>query len=82
MDTSTKKQIERQLKNFTSRNFIAPSECRNADQIRFYIEELCRMIMEMKKSFNYVPAVAYVLLSQYNARQNAMVHTEFRKTYR
>jgi hypothetical protein len=76
-----RKKIETELKAFTSRNFIKPSECRNLEQIRFYVRELCLKIEELEASFNYVPGYAYTLLAQYNSRQNGILNAEFRATY-
>ncbi|MCK6618307.1 MAG: hypothetical protein L6Q51_11765 [Cyclobacteriaceae bacterium] len=77
-----KRKLELELRSFTSRNFERPSECRNLDQIRFYVQELCTKIEEYRDRFNYVPNWAYSLLAQYNAKQNFMIHTEFRNIYR
>jgi hypothetical protein len=74
-------RLEMDLKTFTSRNFEKPSECRNLDQIRFYVQELCAKIEEYQQRFNYVPSWAYGLLAQYNARQNAMINSEFKNAY-
>ena len=76
-----KKRIEIELKAFTSKNFEKPSECRNLDQIRFYVQELCIKIEELEDRFHYVPQWAYSLLAQYNSRQNTMINLEFRSTY-
>jgi hypothetical protein len=81
MSEFERKHIEIELKDFTSRNFIRPSECRNLDQIRFYIRELCVKIEDYKKRFNYVPGNAYSLLSQYNSRQNSLLYRDFIKNY-
>ena len=77
-----RKKLEMELKNFTLRNFEKPSACKNCIQIRFYVEELCNKIQEYKSRFNYVPDWAYGLLAQYNARQNDMINTEYKYTYR
>jgi hypothetical protein len=76
-----RKKLENDLKAFASRNFIKPSECRNLEQIRFYVRELCLKIEEFENRFNYVPGYAYTLLAQYNLRQNGIINTEFRATY-
>jgi len=76
-----RKKIELELKSFTSRNFERPSECRNLDQIRFYVGELCTKIQELEGKFNYAPDWAYDLLAQYNATQNGIIHRDFRSTY-
>lgn len=81
MSEYEKKTIDAEIRRFTTRNFERPSDCRNPEQIRYYIAELCQKIEECRKRFNYVPNWVYVLLAQYNARQNNMVHTEFRRSY-
>jgi len=77
MSEFEKKHIELELKSFTSKNFVRPSECRNIDQVRFYIQELCVKIEEYKRRFNYVPNTAYSLLSQYNTKQNTLLYRDF-----
>lgn len=81
MSEFERKYLETELRNFTTRNFVTPSECRNLDQIRFYIAELCVKIEEYRKRFNYVPNTAYALLSQYNSRQNSMLYSDFIRNY-
>lgn len=81
MSEYERKKVETELKTFTSRNFVRPSECRNIEQIRFYVRELCLKIEEFEGKFNYVPSSAYSLLAQYNSRQNAMIHVEFRSSH-
>lgn len=81
MSEFEKKHLERELKNFTARNFVRPSDCRNLDQIRFYIQELCAKIEDYKKRFNYVPNTAYALLSQYNSKQNTLLCRDFLMNY-
>jgi hypothetical protein len=82
MSDFEKKKLEMELKNFTSRNFERPSDCRNLDQIRFYVRELCAKIEDYERRFNYVPAWAYSLLTQYNTVQNSMIRIDFKKAYR
>ena len=76
-----RRKLDVELKQFTSRNFERPAECKNCDQIRFYVQELCTKIEEYKSRFNYVPEWAYGLLAQYNARQNDMIYVEYKNTY-
>lgn len=76
-----RKRIETDLRMFTARNFMKPSECRNLEQIRFYVRELCLKIEDLEGRFNYVPAFAYTLLAQYNSVQNGIINAEFRATY-
>lgn len=82
MSIFEQKQIDTELKKFTSRNFESPGNCRNLDQIRFYVKELCGKIEEYEKRFNYVPNWAYALLAQYNSAQNALIYVDFRNTYK
>jgi hypothetical protein len=81
MSDFDKKKVELELKSFTTSNFVRPVDCRNLDQIRFYITELCGKIQEYEKTFDYVPETAYSLLAQYNARQNSMLYHDFVNTY-
>lgn len=76
------KKIENDLKRFTERNFETPGKCRNLDQIRFYVKELCGKIEEYQSRFNYVPQSAYTLLAQYNQVQNQLIYINFRNTYK
>lgn len=76
-----RKQAELEMKAFTTRNFVSPSECKNLEQIRFYVRELCHKIEDFEARFNYVPGSAYTLLAQYNSRQNAFINAEFRSSY-
>ncbi len=75
------KKLEMELKQFIARNFEKPANCRNLDQIQFYVKELCSKIEELDKRFSHVPDFAYTLLAQYNARQNALLHVEFKTSY-
>jgi hypothetical protein len=81
MSDFEKRKLEIELRNFTTRNFERPSDCRNLDQIRFYVKELCDKIDEYERRFNYVPTWAYSLLAQYNMAQNGMLLKEFRNAY-
>lgn len=81
MSEFERKTIELELRRFTARNFERPSACKNLDQIRFYVQELCRLIEDHKKRFDYVPSDAYALLAQYNARQNSILYQDFISTY-
>jgi len=81
MSDYEKLKLEIELKNFASKNFVKPSDCRNIDQIRFYIRELCTKIEEYERRFNYVPQSIYSLLANYNRVQSNMIYVEFRNTY-
>jgi hypothetical protein len=81
MSEFEKRHLEVELKAFTAQNFVRPSACRNTEQIRFYIKELCLKIEEYKNRFNYVPATAYSLLAQYNSKQNSLLYRDFINSY-
>ena len=81
MTSFEQQRIETNLRIFTARNFERPSDCKNLDQVRFYVRELCLKIEELESKFSYVPQWAYTLLAQYNARQNAMLHVDFKQLY-
>jgi hypothetical protein len=77
MSEFEKKTLELELKAFASKNFERPADCKNLDQVRFYIRELCVRIEDYQNRFNYAPELAYTLLAQYNARQNSMLYKTF-----
>jgi hypothetical protein len=81
MSEFDKKHLDTELRQFTAHNFVRPSECRDLDQIRVYIQELCTRIEDYKKRFNYVPNTAYSLLSQYNTKQNSLLYRDFVRNY-
>ena len=82
MSNFERKKLETDLRNFAERNFESPGNCRNIDQIRFYVRELCVKIEDYERRFNFVPSSAYSLLAQYNMVQNQLIQVEFRKAYR
>jgi len=81
MSDHERKKIESELKAFTSRNFVSPSACRNLEQIRFYVRELCLKIEDLERRFDYVPTSAYSLLAQYNSRQNTIISVDFQQSH-
>jgi hypothetical protein len=81
MNSFDQKKRELEFRAFANRHFERPSDCRNADQIRFYVQELCQKISEYENRFNQAPAYAYVLLAQYNLAHNQLVHREFVSSY-
>lgn len=81
MKTNNKELVESDLKKFAEMNFEAPGRCRNIDQIRFYISELCIKIKDYEQRFNDVPGWAYTLLAQYSSQQNRLVYLDFKDTY-
>jgi hypothetical protein len=82
MSDFERNRIDFQLRSFTQRNFEQPSACKNVDQIQFYISELSQKIQHLEVSIGYVPDWVYTLLAQYNARQNSMLQTVFKTSYR
>jgi hypothetical protein len=81
MSEYEKIKVETELRNFASKNFVKPGDCRNIDQIRFYISELCSKIEEYDRKFNYVPQSIYSLLANYNRVQSNMIYVDFKNTY-
>lgn len=82
MNSYERKKIELELRVFISKHLEKPADCRNLDQIRFYISELARKIEAFELTCNYAPEWAYTMLAQYNAKQNAFLFADFRKSYR
>jgi len=78
----SRKEVDNELKNFTTRNFENPDDCKDLEQIRFYVRELCLKIEELEKRFEYVPNSAYALLAQYNSQQNTILSKGFSDTYK
>jgi len=75
------KKIEMEFHRFTRMNFESPTECRSLGQLQYYIHELSDKIKELKSAFNYVPNHAYVLLNQYNQKQNRLIFSNFQEIY-
>lgn len=82
MSEFEKKRIDKEFADFTKRNFERPKRCKNFDQVRYYVQELCQKIEGFKQRFNYVPNQAYTLLAEYNRVQNKMGYAYFKATYR
>jgi hypothetical protein len=76
-----KTKLDIALKDFTLRNFEKPEKCKNSEQIRYYVRELCLKIEEYESKFQYVPEWAYTLLTQYNSVQNNLHYKDFHKVY-
>ena len=81
MRSYEKAKREAELRQFTSRNFEVPSKCKNLEQIRFYIKELCTLIEKFEEEFSDAPSWAYAMLAQYNERQNSFIRQDFLKNY-
>jgi hypothetical protein len=81
MSEFEKKKLEMELKSFVSKNFERPADCNNLDQVRFYIRELCVRIEDYQQRFSYAPELAFLLLAQYNARQNSMLYKDYVNSY-
>jgi hypothetical protein len=77
-----RKKVDTELQNFASRNFEKPADCKDLEQIRFYVRELCMKIEELERRFEYVPSSAYSLLAQYNSQQNSIISKNFGETYK
>lgn len=81
MENNDKKQLELKWKSLTQRNYKKPTDCRSLEQIRNHIRELCLLIEESKRKYDYVPDTAYHLLAQYNYRQNTLLYKDFIALY-
>lgn len=77
-----RKKVDSELQNFASRNFEKPADCKDLEQIRFYVRELCMKIEELERRFEYVPSSAYSLLAQYNSQQNSIISKNFGETHK
>ena len=75
------KRLDVEFSKFTRMNFDKPQKCKSIHQIRYYMNELSDKINDFKRSFNYVPNSAHILLSQYNAAQNRLIHKNFQRVY-
>jgi len=75
------KKLDLEFSRFTKMNFDKPQKCRSIGQIRYYMNELSTKISELKQHFNYVPSSAHILMSQYNAAQNRLIHKNFQEVY-
>jgi hypothetical protein len=76
-----RKKVESELNSFALRNFEKPADCKDLEQIRFYVRELCLKIEELEKRFEYVPSSAYQLLAQYNQKQNTIINKDLSNLY-
>ena len=76
-----RKTLELDFKAFAARNFERPADCKNIEQIQFYIRELCQKIEEYQKQFDYAPDLAYTLLAQYNSKQNSLLYQDYVRSY-
>ena len=77
-----RKKVDTELQKFALRNFEKPADCKDLEQIRFYVRELCMKIEELERRFEYVPSSAYSLLAQYNSQQNSIISKNVGETYK
>jgi len=61
-----KKKNWKWTQRFCREEFRKSSNCRNTDQIRFYVRDYAWKLKSTKSRFNFVPGTAYFLLAQYN----------------
>jgi hypothetical protein len=80
MSDFERKKQELEFKSFATKNFVKPSECKNLEQVRFYLQELISR-MEHMRSTGFIPEHAYALLAQYNAAQNRLLTVDFKNNY-
>lgn len=81
MTAYQKRKIEQDFLVFARSNFEKPSECRNLEQIQFYIQEIGDYMEDMKNTYNYIPDSVYSLLKQYHTLQNKMAFEAFINYY-
>lgn len=81
MSEFEKKKIDEEFSSFAKRNFEKPKRCKDLEQTRFYVNELAIKVNDLKRRFNYVPDMAYLLLAQYNSILNRMVYVNFKNSY-
>jgi hypothetical protein len=72
-------RVDTQFERFYKRHFEDPRECRNVEQVRFYLGEISRKIEEYRRSYNYVPEKALNLWESYKKIYNRMVHSDINK---
>lgn len=80
MSEYAKKRVEMEFRSFTT-SWKRPADCKDASQIRFYIEELSKKIEVYETEFQHVPSWIYALISQYNHAHNRVVHRNFVNDY-
>ena len=73
--------LEKEFKNFTHKNFETPEQCRDLNQVEFYIRELKAKMKEFKQQFNFIPKFAYHLLWEYTSLQNEMLSNGLHQIY-
>ena len=76
-----RRKIELELRNLISESLQKPSECKNLEQIRYCIQQVCLRIEQLEAESHTVPQWLYALLAQYNARQNSILLADFIQTY-
>lgn len=81
MSNYERKKIELEQRAFAAKSFEKQMDCKNPDQVRFYVEELCQKTDALERDFKYVPEWAYGLLAQYNTVQNGLLYVEFKNSY-
>ena len=69
-------KVDLQFERFYKRHFESPGNCRNTDQVRFYLGEIVRKIEEYRQAYGYVPEKANALLESYKRLYNRMVHAD------
>jgi hypothetical protein len=80
MSDFERKKQELEFKSFAARNFVKPSECKNLEQVRYYLQELISKMEQMRLA-GFIPEHAYTLLAQYNAAQNRLLTVDFKNNY-
>ena len=81
MTNFEKKKLQFEFARFAKMNFEKPCNCKDVQQVGYYIQELSAKIEELQDQWGYVPDMAYTLLDQYNQLHRKMVYAGFINSY-
>ena len=76
-----KKKRAFEFNKFVKMHFEKPSNCKDAQQVGYYIQELSAKIEELKDAWGYVPDEAYRLLHQYSQLHRKLTYADFINSY-
>ena len=74
MKDSITQRMDKEFKMFTKNSIELPRNVNNLDKIRFYIEELSKMIKGLEQDHGYVPIALYQLLLKFNGVHNELIY--------
>ncbi len=79
--TIRQKQAEKEFRRFARKNLINPRKVKRLEQTQHFIYEMHKLINDFKNRFNYVPAEAHLMFSEYQNIQDKMVYDNFKQSY-